>query len=184
MNVLPSSQTNVVKVTAVVAVFLALFSAAPLHAQDFSNVLALLGPDQERLAWEINADVVKDLGQLDALEPLDARILGNALLTAALREKDGGDKKKCCYEKVADGVWSCCDGTFVTTGARSLGKLFDLAGKSPEKDNGEKDLSEKFRPFLIRFNRGDAFKSLGLDDPKMHSIPWEKMESSRRADGL
>lgn len=185
MNTLPPSWNNVLQKVTVGVAFLALFSAAPCRAQssrELSNVVAFLGPDQQRLAWEVDANLLKELGQLDDLESPDASILSNALISAAL----GGDKdnkKKCCFEKVADGIWSCCDGTFVTTGAKSVATLFDLAAKSSEKSNDPADLSKKFRPFLDRFNDTGVFKSLGRDDPQMRDIPWEQMKTTREFHG-
>jgi hypothetical protein len=183
MNTPPPSRNSVLHKVAVAAAFLAFCSAVPAHAKenDFSNVVAFLGADQEKLAWEVDAGLLQALGQLDDIDPLDAKILSNALVSAVLRGNKG-DKKKCCYEKVADGIWSCCDGTFVTTGAKSIGKLFDLARKSSEKNNGPEDLSEKFRPFLRRFDDPNVFKSLRGDDPQVRDIPWERMKTTRQLD--
>ena len=139
------------------------------------------GPGKPKLAWEISSELLQQLREVKVVEPLEAKQLGNAFLSAALSSKHGG-KKECCYEKVADGVWSCCDGTFVTTNVASLTNLFRLAESAPKGGNDETRLPEKLQALLESVHRSGSFKPLARDDPRMLFIPWEKMK--QRAGGL
>ena len=183
MNIItfPSMKAVSKLMTMALALLSLWFSSLCSYAQqpDLSNVLAVLEPGQRKLAWAVNVELIKDLGRLEGAEPLDARILGNAFLAAAHGKKGGGKKKECCYEKVAEGVWTSCDGTFVRTIAQNLEKLFDLAGKAPKDAADPTRLSKQFQHFLTRFNQADAFVPLQSEDRRMIQIPWESMKGNR-----
>ena len=147
-----------------------------LHAQalKLETILAISGPDKPKQAWEVNAALLEELGKLGQIEPLEAKLLGNTFLSAALRKRPE-DKEHCCYEKVADGVWSCCDGTFVYTKAPNVSALFSVAGKGTQLRESEKQLPERFQALVEMIKRPDAFAPLKIDDPSLKLIPWEKM---------
>jgi hypothetical protein len=147
-----------------------------LHAQalKLETILAIGGPDKPKQAWEVNAALLEEFGKIRQIEPLEAKLLGDTFLSTALRKRPE-DKKDCCYEKVADGVWSCCDGTFVYTKAPGLGALFNVAVKGPQLRESEKQLPERFQALVEMIKKPDAFAPLKIDDPRLKFIPWEKM---------
>src|ERR1700686_4903287 len=126
-----------------------------------AEILAVSSKDG-RFAWKISPEVLAELRSIESIRPKEAKELGEAFLSAALTKRQG-DKKECCYKKVADGVWSCCDGRFVTTTAPSLMKVFQLSQEAPAIIAGE-PLSGNLEGLLRKLKNSNSFTPIRIGD--------------------
>jgi|SRR5688572_1917174 len=147
----------------------------PVVAQEAEpgNLLAVSRPGTFRALFRISPELLRDLSKLEGVEPPEARYLSDLLLASATRSS-GSAKKDCCYKKVADGIWSCCDGTFVTSTAPSVRALMQRSFEAPAVNPAA--ARDKYFRIVQLVESPRAMVAVKPTDPLFSAFAWDKLE--------
>ena len=136
-------------------------SATTLPAQNPENTILAFRQNDKISAWRIDPKLLKLVADLDVKKAEQAKQVSDLLLYAVAKK---GGNKECCYKKVADNVWSCCDGTFVTTTAATLKQIFQLAEGARGTPKSPPD--PKLTPLMNALQKPTSFMAVKPDESK------------------
>lgn len=159
---------------------ISLLRGAVPEQQQFGRLIAVrIG--QDRLLWEVQPELIALMARhVPSLSSPDARLVGNVLLKSISESpKPAEDKKECCYKKIGENIWSCCNGTYVSTGAPQVKQLFSRA--EPQRGQlanaaSETGVNPEVATLLVALRKGNALKRIRQDDGRFDAVQWSRMK--------